>query len=81
MIFDGYLFVFGGFDGMKRNDLYRAKVENLSVDSGVRNQTITQKPLATNQNINAIGTTDAEDFGNGLPILLFIKLSLLLNNK
>lgn len=26
-MFDGYLFVFGGFDGMKRNDLYRAKVE------------------------------------------------------
>lgn len=26
-IFDGYLFVFGGFDGMKRNDMYRAKVE------------------------------------------------------
>lgn len=26
-MFNGYLFVFGGFDGMKRNDLYRAKVE------------------------------------------------------
>ena len=24
---DSWLFVFGGFDGMKRNDLYRAKVE------------------------------------------------------
>ena len=24
---DQWLFVFGGFDGMKRNDLYRARVE------------------------------------------------------
>ena len=24
---DAWLFVFGGFDGMKRNDLFRAKVE------------------------------------------------------
>lgn len=26
-MYDGFLFVFGGFDGMKRNDLYRAKME------------------------------------------------------
>ena len=25
---DQWLFVFGGFDGMKRNDLYRARVES-----------------------------------------------------
>ena len=51
---------------MKRNDLYRAKVENSSVDSAVGNQTITQKPPAINQNMNSIGTADAENFGIGL---------------
>lgn len=42
IMFEGFMYVFGGFDGLRRNDMYRLYLQDLSPEEDIENNTMAE---------------------------------------
>lgn len=50
VLYEGFMYVFGGFDGVRRNDMYRLYLQDLSPEEDIENNPMTEmKPCDPNE--------------------------------